>query len=190
MPTDLTGYPDDFAALLEEYNKEVISLMGRLEANSITASGWRAEMAGMLSKYAQAARMLGEDLLALAPDDLSSIGDWLDEQLKYLDGFETVIKTATEYNSAWLPRAEMYGASTVTQYWEGATAGLPLPAMPAQGTQCKSNCKCSWDIKWIDRASGDADCTWKMADAEHCQTCMTRAEMWNPVRIRGGDLQE
>lgn len=189
MPADTTGYPPDFAALLDAYNIEVKALMSRLEAGTVSASAWRAEMGGMLAKYAQAARMLGQDLIDLLPEELDAISGWLDEQLKYLDGFETVIKTATEFNPAWLPRAEMYGASTITEYWEGKTAGLPLPAMPAQGTQCRSNCKCRWDIQWIDKSAGDADAFWRLGEAEHCQTCLTRAEMWNPVQVRGGMLQ-
>jgi hypothetical protein len=191
MPTDLTGYPDDFAALLKLYNDEVKALMDRLASNSITSTAWRSEMAAMLSRYAQAARMLGADLLSLAPADITELSSWLDEQLKYLDGFETVIKTAEDYNTAWLPRAEMYGASTYTQYWEGKVGDLPLPAMPAQGTNCKSGCKCGWDIQWISRENGDADAYWRLdQSAQHCQTCLTRSEMWNPVRVRNGDLQE
>lgn len=189
MPTDTSGYPPEFAALLDEYNREVGALMTRLEGGSVSAAAWGDEMAGMLSKYAQAARMLGQDVTELLPDALSALSDWLDEQLGYLDGFETVVKTVGEYNSAWLPRAEMYGASTYTQYWEGITGDLPLPAMPAQGTQCRSNCKCKWDIQWIDRQAGDADCYWNLGDAEHCQTCLTRSEQWHPVRIRGGMLE-
>lgn len=191
MPTDTTGYPPEFAALLDNYNSEVTALMARLEAGKVTTAAWTEEMQRLLARYSQAARMLGSDGITLMPTEITAIRAWLDEQFNYLAGFEEVIQAAGgEYDPAWLPRAQMYGASTVTEYWEGRTSGLPLPAMPGQGTQCLSNCKCSWDIQWLNKAKGDADCYWKLHPAEHCQTCETRAEMWNPVRIRNGDLQE
>lgn len=191
MPADTTGYPPEFAALLDTYNQEVMALMARLEAGKVTTAAWTEEMQRLLARYSQAARMLGSGGITLMPTEVAAIRHWLNEQLEYLSGFEEVISSAGgEYDSAWLPRAQMYGASTVTEYWEGRTAGLPLPAMPGQGTQCLSNCKCSWDIQWIDRGKGDADCYWKLHPAEHCQTCEVRAEMWNPVRIRNGDLLE
>lgn len=190
MSIDTSAYPPEFARLLDFYNQEVGALMARLESGEVSSAYWRAEMEAMLARYSQAARMLGSGAAKLFPQDVTAIRAWLEEQFGYLDGFETVIQTAgSVYSPAWLPRAEMYGASTVVEYWEGKTGNLPLPAMPGQGSQCLSNCKCSWDIQWIDKKKGDADCYWKLHPAEHCQTCLTRAEMWNPVRIRNGDLQ-
>lgn len=193
MPTDTTGYPPEFAALLDNYNQEVTVLMARLEAGKVTSAAWTEEMQRILSRYSQAARMLGMGEVKLLPAEVDAVRAWLNEQFKYLNGFETVINSAGgEYDPAWLPRAQMYGASTVTEYWEGRTSGLPLPAMPGQQTQCLSNCRCRWEIQWLDKKAGDADAYWMLGNVEadrHCQTCLTRAEMWSPVRIRNGDLQ-
>ena len=191
MSTNLDGYPDDFAALLADYNQQVETLMARLESGGITAKVWKDEMAALLARYSQAARLLGGGSVQLLPEETAAIRGWMDQQLKYLDGFEAVIQAASgAYNPAWLSRAMMYGASTVIEYWEGATMGLPLPAQPAQGTQCLSNCRCKWRIEWIDKKAGDADAYWEInPEVENCQTCKTRHEMWYPVRIRKGDLQ-
>ena len=187
MPIDTTGYPEDFGMLLSEFNQESDRLMRSLETGRITPDDWHSEMKRTMAKYSQSAMMLGKGG-AIGGKELDSLGGWLDDQFKYLQNFATVIGSSSDYNSSWESRARMYGASTYTEYWEGKTEGLPLPAQPGQGTQCRSNCKCSWEIVWIDKAKGDADCYWRLGNAEHCQTCEVRAEMWNPVRIRGGNL--
>lgn len=191
MAINTDNYPDDFAALMDEYSREVSTLMARLEGG-MDVGAWQDEMKRLLARYSQAARLLGNGNNALLPEETAATREWLNDQYKYLDGFSSVIESAGgQYNPGWLSRAEMYGASTTIEYWEGKTEGLPLPAMPAQQTQCFSNCRCQWRIEWINKANGDADCYWdRSEEAQSCQTCLTRAEMWNPVRIRGGDLQE
>ncbi len=190
MPTDVSGYPKDFGRMLTDYNNSVELLMKRLEDGKITPDQWQDRMKELLSKYSQIARMLGSRSDELSPEAMESIRNFLSDQFKYLDGFKSIIDAAGgEYFPAWLPRAQMYGAATVTEYWEGKTEGLPLPAQPGQGTQCLGNCKCSWRIVWLDKKAGDVDCYWELGKAEHCQTCEVRAEQWNPVYIRGGDLQ-
>jgi hypothetical protein len=192
MPQDTTGYPPDFASLLDNYNRELKALMARLEAGTLTPVAWRRSMERLLAKYASAGRLLGSGLSNLNPRDLVAVAKWLkSSQLPYLNQFGEVIAAAAEYNPAWLPRAEMYGAASYSQYWEGKTDGLALPAMPGQGVTCLSNCRCEWEIQWLDEEKGDADCYWRLgSDVErHCQVCLERSEQWNPIRIRGGDLQ-
>jgi hypothetical protein len=341
MPQDTTGYPPDFASLLDNYNRELKALMARLEGGTLTPVAWRRSMERLLAKYASAGRLLGSGLSNLNPRDLVAVAKWLkSSQLPYLNQFGEVIAAAAEYNPAWLPRAEMYGAASYSQYWEGKTDGLALPAMPGQGCQClcvttgesriatkrglvaiqhvkvgdlvlthlgrwrkvtatylrvstpehrqawvtspwgtkvgctsdhhfmtldgwkqvdsldeskdvilnlayknlkqviynrkqtrpdggyfhpivtlaeimpadtvlydleveedhsfiiegllshNSNCKCAWEIETLDKEKGNFNGTWVLdGQAQHCQTCLTRAEQWNPVRIRGGDLQ-
>lgn len=188
MPADVSKYPEDFGALLAKFNQECEALMHQLEIKEITASVWQKKMAALLSRYGQAARLLGLGADSLNVQDIKAVKKYLAEQFGFLDNFAAVIKSATEYNPAWLPRAQMYGASTVTEYWEGKTAGLPLPAQPGQGTQCLGNCHCSWEIAWLDKKAGDADCFWRLGEAEHCQTCLVRSKKWSPVQVRGGNL--
>ena len=187
MPSDTNGYPADFAKMLELFNGESDLLMERLKAGKLTPAKWRIEMSKLLAKYGQSAMMLGLGSLEV---DSGRLSIWLKSQLEYLGKFATVVSSSPDYSPAWESRARMYGASTYTEYWEGKTEGLPLPAQPGQQCQCKSNCKCEWSIKWIDKKKGSCDAYWKLDEqAEHCQTCLTRHEMWNPVRIRNGNLQ-
>lgn len=187
--TDLTGYPSDFIALLELYNKECALLMGKLEHQTISVTVWKKGMTKLLAKYGLAARMLGGDLTSLSNEDFKSVAIYLNEQLPYLESFATVIRSSAEFDPSWNARANLYGASIVTEYWEGKTSDLPLPAQPGQGTQCLGNCRCSWRIDWIDKKNGDADCYWELErTAAHCQTCEERARMWYPIQVRGGNL--
>lgn len=189
MPGDLTAYPDDFEAMLADFNTESDALMSQLEAGDIDASEWEGEMQSLQAKYAQAARIIGSGSdRPLSDSETEDVAGWLEEQYKYLKGFTAVISTAGDFNPAWKPRAQMYGSATVQQYWEGATEDLPLPAQPGQGTQCLGNCRCRWRIEWVDRAKGSADCYWELGSAEHCQTCEIRHRDWYPLEIRGGEL--
>ena len=186
MPT--SSYPADFQRLIDRYNITSDVLMDQLGAGKLTPKQWEKTMQATLGKYGQAAILLGSGDKIISESQAGNVKTWLGDQMSYLANFAKVVNG--DFNPAWKPRARMYGASTYIEYWEGKTEGLALPAQPAQGTQCLSNCRCSWEIKWIDKKKGDADCYWRLSPVEHCQTCLTRAEMWNPIRIRNGDLQE
>lgn len=185
-----SGYPPGFQGLLDQLQNDMIRTTEGLELGSISPKEWNGLMKANISRGAQAAFMVGDNFSSsIDPEHLKSVKAWVGEQYRYLDQFTSTVNGAGEFDRAWYNRAKMYANATYTQYWEGATVGLPLPAQPAQGTQCLSNCKCRWDIKWLDKDAGDADCYWVMAAAEHCQTCQVRAASWNPVRIRGGMLE-
>jgi hypothetical protein len=188
MPTDLSGYPPEIAALLTEFNPEIEALMLRLERGAITVAAWQQEFERILAAYSQAAYLLGYgDPAAKVPP---AVAAWLDEQFAYLAGFANTVRAAGgEYDPAWTARARMYGASTVSEYWEGKVGDLPLPAMPGQGCQCLSNCRCNWRIEWIDRQKRDADAFWEInKTVKNCQTCKIRHRDWYPVKVRGGQL--
>ena len=189
MPSDTSGYPADFQRLIDSYNIASDTLMEQLETGKLTPKQWEKTMQATLGKYGQAAMLLGSGENALSESQSGPVRSWLGDQMSYLKNFAKVV--TGDFNPAWKPRARMYGASTYTEYWEGKTEGLALPAQPAQNTTCLGNCKCRWEIKWLNKKKGDADCYWRLGSTDlHCQVCLTRAEMWNPVRIRGGDLQE
>ena len=102
-----------------------------------------------------------------------------------------MIRASKEFNKAWRARAKLYALSPKSSYYEGDVYKqvgrfLPLPAMPAQGTQCHTNCGCSWRITAVD---GGYDCYWVRAKDDSCQTCVQRESDWNPIEIRNGDLQ-
>ncbi len=89
----------------------------------------------------------------------------------------------------WRARAEMYAAATVASYYEGELWGIPLPAMPGDGsTFCLTRCKCHWRIETIDEKAGDWDAYRALIPTEHSQTCRDRAERWKPRQIRNYTL--
>lgn len=94
-------------------------------------------------------------------------------QLKYLDGFVADLKAGKLSPAQAQARAALYAGPTRATYY--ATRYPSLPFYPCEGTECKSNCKCSW------RQEGE-QYYWRMGAAEHCPTCQSRAA-GSPYRI-------
>ena len=116
--------------------------------------------------------------------DWGSIGGMLREQYRYLDRFAGEIAEGQLTEGQNKRRSQMYVNSAREAYWRaaGQAHGWPkLPAYPGDGsTQCLTNCRCVWDV----RETKDAWlCYWRLTPAEHCEDCVARAEMWNPLRI-------
>lgn len=90
----------------------------------------------------------------------------INAQLKYLDGFVRDLRAGKITMAQAQARAAMYaGASRGTYY---ATRYQGLPFYPTEGSECMTNCKCSWEQK-------GSDYYWRMAAVEHCPTCSSRA---------------
>jgi hypothetical protein len=116
--------------------------------------------------------------------DYGSVGGMLGNQYRYLDNFAEQIARGELSTAQIQMRSRMY-VDSATQAFErgrGRAMGVPeLPAYPGDGsTQCKSNCKCSWQIV---EAEATWDCTWKLGIAEHCPDCVDRASRWAPYQI-------
>jgi hypothetical protein len=186
MPT----YPAPLQSLLEKLSGSIKDLMGQLESGSIQIEDWQAGMQELLATYHLAAYMAGIDSETLNQAAIDAILPELANQFGYLDNFRMVIESAAEFDPAFYSRADMYAGSIVTEYWEGATQDLPLPAQPGQGTQCLSNCRCGWRIEEVDAANGDFDAYWELEESteDHCQTCQQRHDDWYPVQIRNWNL--
>ena len=185
----MPNYPAPLQSLLTKLSTAIKDLTTQLEAGSIPVEDWQAGMQELLATYHLAAYMAGIDSAELNQAAVDAIQPTLADQLGYLDNFALVIKSASEFDPAFYSRADMYAGSIVTEYWEGKVGNLPLPAMPGQGTQCLSNCRCSWRIEPVDEANGDFDAYWELEEgADHCQTCDQRHDDWYPVQIRGWNL--
>jgi len=84
-----------------------------------------------------------------------------------------------------LARSDLYTASA-RQAFERANMrahGIPeLPAQPGDGsTICKTRDRCHWEYEQVE---GGWNCTWVLDPAaEHCETCLERAEEWNPLFV-------
>ena len=85
-------------------------------------------------------------------------------------------------------RARLYagaGNELFERVLQTAQLEVELPFFPADRTLCRTSCKCRWDIVAV---AGGFDCFWKLAAAEHCDTCLPRAVVANPLRIREGAI--
>lgn len=190
MP-DLSGLPPDLARVIERAISQVNGLSEQIAAGDLTPDQWQREMERLIARYFQTAAMAGlgaEDISLLDP----AISRMVDIQNDYLENFKADID-AGGWLGAFAARAQMYASAVKQSYWLGDMVKrvgrvIPLPAMPSEGTQCLSNCKCAWRIETVNAERGDYDAYWQRHASDSCQTCIERELQWNPVRIRNGEL--
>lgn len=179
--------------LVSDTQEKIDEFIERYKSGAIDESNFEDEMQKLLAQGHMSSYMLGQESSELDEDDFTNISDLVQYQFLFLKNFADVMRTSPEFMDGWFSRAEMYASAFNQTYWTGRFKMLPLPAMPGQGTQCYSNCRCKWDVTAIDEANGDYDGYWVLdpfvEEGRHCQTCLQRADEWNPVRIRAGVLQ-
>jgi hypothetical protein len=170
---------------------EIDQLTGLLEAGDITAAEWQADFERLLARYHTASLMAGQLSPELDQRSAEYLARLVGEQFEYLANFRLEIVGAEEWQAGFGSRAESYAAAIQVPYWTGDVQFLPLPAMPGEGTQCLNNCRCSWRVTELDQDNGDYDCYWELGEVEthHCQICLERADGWNPIKVRNGELQ-
>lgn len=110
-------------------------------------------------------------------------------QLGYLSKFRRELDGLS--NKQAIQRSSLYAGAITSRYWTAHTRalGLPqLPAMPGVRTSCMSNCKCNWNIIPLP-GEGNWDCQWRVSAVEHCEECLRRQDIFNPLEIRNGVIQ-
>lgn len=188
---NLAGLPRPLRWLIGELLDAIGNLTGDLARNVLGLDVWLPQMERELAKHAAAAYMAGKGSEALDEAALDKLAGQVGTQLGFLRNFAVEMVADDQFQEGYQARAESYAASIKEPYWEGMTEVLPLPAMPTQGTQCLTNCNCRWRIVPLDKAAGDYDAYWELENgSDHCQTCLERAEQWNPIRIRGFVLED
>lgn len=166
---------------------------------------WERAMTTALAEYHQAAAVVTGNPAFGQNDAYLGLSATIRTQLEYLRDFANQLRQMVnsgqlrgdgEQTAAGVPspaqiaaRAQMYAGAIRGTYFAASTYGLPLPAMPTEGTLCHTNCKCSWDIIEIDAAAGDFDAYWRRGAKDSCQTCRIRETEWAPVRIRANILE-
>ena len=186
---DTSSIPANLRWITDEFIDELRTLTERLHSFEITNADWEDEFQILLARYSQAGYMAGANSATPSTVALDMMTDFLDGQFSWLSDFRAEIQDEEEWQEGWTTRAESYALSIKVPYWNGEIKMLPLPAMPAQGTQCLNNCGCSWRIETIDEGKGDYDCYWERSKDDSCQTCLEREAQWSPIEIRGGMLQ-
>ncbi|HLC05543.1 MAG TPA: hypothetical protein VJK02_21095 [Anaerolineales bacterium] len=180
---------DGLQFLQDDMGKKAAKLTQRLGTGEIDQAAWEKGMQELIARYQTAALMLGQGSDEIDEKAATILLNMTDDQFAYLANFGAEIVSAEEWQAGYEARAEGYAGAIKEPYWTGEVDFLPLPAMPAQGTQCRTNCGCSWRIEVIDDAEGDYDCYWERSKDDSCDTCLEREAQWSPVKIRGGLLE-
>jgi len=94
-------------------------------------------------------------------------------QFKYLDGFLADMRAAKLTMAQASARAALYAGPSRGTFYAARYPGLPF--YPTQGSECKANCRCWWE-------ESGGQYLWKLAQAEHCPTCVSRAS-GNPYQV-------
>jgi hypothetical protein len=149
---------------------------------------WEQEVARQLARYHAAAIMAGAGVDTLSAPMTTAITRDLATQLSFLRKFGITIQSGKRWENGYKARAASYANGIKVPFNRGVTRMLPLPAMPAEGTQCMGNCGCLWEIDELE-GDGNADAYWRRGKDDSCQTCRQRERDWSPVKIREGVLQ-
>lgn len=120
----------------------------------------------------------------MTQQDWGRLGGVIYNQYRYLDRFATDISGGNLTLGQIQARSALYINAARQSYERGRTQGargISLPAYPGDGTsECFSNCRCRWQIEETDT---EFLCSWKLGEAEHCDTCVQRATLWSPLMI-------
>lgn len=174
---------NELETLLLQFANQLEGLTKQLRDDSITLEDWRREFLKLIALYLALA--IGRPLSQVQESEVRGI---VLEQETYLNGF------AQEYlqkgwQESFLDRARMYAESIREPYWDSVLSCAPDVPRPADGsTLCDGFCKCHLTIEWIDRARCDLDIYWHRTASESCQTCVEREVLWNPLRVRNGEI--
>lgn len=126
----------------------------------------RSQTAAYIAATAERLKVSPSAVKGLSKAERRELDARINAQLKYLDGFAADLKAGKLTMTQAQARAAMYaGASRGTFY---ATRYQGLPFYPTEGSECMTNCKCSWHQQGNEYH-------WRMAAAEHCPTCQSRA---------------
>lgn len=162
-------------------------LMDDLDVGAISLAQWERAFRAEIARRHAAALMAGTGSRRLTPQQQAIVEQIVRDQSAYVRGFAEAVR-AEGVTPRTRARATLYAGAVKESYWRGKTWGVPLPAYPTQGTQCMTNCGCSWDIQQRE-GDGNYDCTWIRGKSDSCQTCVQRSIEWSPVTIRDGELQ-
>lgn len=184
------AYPPALQKVLDEATRAIDTATADLQSGKLTVDAWQAQVDGILQEFHRKAYEAGAKTSDLNDAQKRLIDLQVQDQREYLDNFAGDIRNSKEWQPEWNGRASMYAQSVGASYWNGRTKDVALPAQPQDGTtQCLTNCKCRWVLKAVDAEAGDYDAFWTLGAADHCQTCLERADQWNPLKIRGGVTQ-
>lgn len=172
MP-DYSAYTPRIQAILRPLSRELAALIDSVATGSLDVLSWQREVERVLARYITASFMAGRGRFTLDESELAAVRKWVAAQTGYIDRFamdmlNDPIDEGEDFPKKWRNRAVMYATSIVQSFYGGETWGIPLPAMPGDGTsQCGQNDKCTWRIVKLS-GKGNWDAYWELHPAEHC----------------------
>lgn len=134
----------------------------------------RSQTAAYIAATAERLNVSPAAVKGLSRAERKELRSSIDTQLKYLDGFIADLRSGKLTPAQASARAALYAGPSRGTFYGTRYPGLPF--YPTQGSECKVNCRCSWQ----DR--GDSY-YWTLGAAEHCPTCVSR-EAGNPYRVK------
>lgn len=179
---------------IDAFKRDARALTARLAAGDIAIDAWQTEARTLIRRAYVTQTAIGKGGWSnVTRSDWGRVGAMLSSrtggQYGFLDQFARDIVAAEAAGNPISEakigaRLEMYGDSS-RQSLAAADAVyrgiLPseLPALPGDGTTlCLSKCKCNWTFEPV--GEGMAAAYWELGIADHCQTCVWRAENWAP----------
>ncbi len=192
LPIDEASKSNLISIRTNIFNNEVDSLAERMYTGEISVGQWEESMKKLTRELHTSTAAIGKGGWdQMTPADWGRLGPVMKEQYRYLHNFAE--KIAEERDTISLQtikaRAHMYGnAAHNTAYMieAGQVLSDKLPWMPGDGsTECLVNCKCRWELETVNK-QGDfniVQATWKLGEAEHCDTCLERDGYIHTLRV-------
>lgn len=156
----------------------------KLATGDLSVQEWTRTMRENLKTSYLAEYTLGKGGAAnMTQADYGRVGRQLRDQYGYLQRFAEEVAAGRLSDAQAQARSAQYASSAVQAHAAGVASswGITLPAQPAVGTDCRSNCRCSWQI---EEDASEIRATWIVQDdGESCETCISRGEQYNPFTV-------
>ena len=184
--------------LYADFDRKVDALALGLDRGTVTVGQFTGAMPSLIRQHQLAAAVIasgGAD--QVTPQTMALAQRQVDTQLAYFERWKAeLLQQAVDGKlpsaEAIAARAKLYGRAAKTTAEQTSTAALGVPPLPwyvGQGSPCRVNCKCRWDIEVLDVVNANFDCYWYVnEEAEHCPVCVMRSRVANPLRVRRGRI--
>lgn len=170
--------------------KRLTNLADQMATESISLDEWEKQFRQIIKQESLIEYGVGRGgFKQMTQSDYGRVGRYLRDQYEYLRNFK---KAVADLSDAQIKvRSQMYASASKYMYERARSVALDIPKLPAypcDGTsECLINCGCGWDYQKLE-GDGNWDCRWKKTKKESCPTCIDRADKWNPLQVRNGEI--
>lgn len=192
QPIQVTGNRKQLDNLIDQFQRNSATRMQEYLDGTIDINQWYDAQARHILRNRLASRAAAVGGIDnLTAQDIQSARDAARREFTYLSQFRDELDAGNLSSKQAIARSQMYAGGAREQYERAIQDAIglpPLPAQPGVRTDCRRNCKCSWDIRQLT-GNGNFDCYWKRSPVDSCDTCKRRERAFNPLRIRNGVIQ-